>query len=44
VAHGHDGGDEEGLIANLADQDHRPALHQTLEELVVVGHHLVCNQ
>ena len=38
VAHGHDGGDEEGLVANLAEQDHHPALHQALEELVVEGH------
>ena len=38
VAHRHDRGDEKGLIADLADQDHRPALHHALQELAGVRH------
>jgi hypothetical protein len=32
MAHGHDGCDEEGLVANLGDEDHERALAEAFHE------------
>ena len=44
VSHGHDGGNEEGLISYLTDQNHGPAFDESLQELASVHYrcHLVC--
>jgi hypothetical protein len=38
MSHGHNGGDEESFITNLADQNHRPALDESLQEVARFRH------